>query len=132
MAISNATRSPPHCLMVTFLSCPKMLNIVIKFCLSQFSMLFLSFADFVQNMFFLKMIFQKYIQLQTVWIQIMTDILSGLIRVQNVCKGYIHQQTASGATDRQTVTVLPAKSDSDTMFRLQSYPGLIIDRSLVY
>ena len=30
------------------------------------------------------------------------------------------------------VTVLPAKSDSDVMFCLQSYQGLIIDRSLVY
>ena len=28
--------------------------------------------------------------------------------------------------------VLPAKSDSDVMFCLQSYQGLIIDRSLVY
>ena len=30
------------------------------------------------------------------------------------------------------ITVLPAKSDSDFMFYLQSYQGLIIDRSLVY
>ena len=29
-------------------------------------------------------------------------------------------------------TVLPAKSDSDFMFCLQSYQGLIIDISLVY
>ena len=29
-------------------------------------------------------------------------------------------------------TVLPAKSDSDVMLCLQSYQGLIIDRSLVY
>ena len=29
-------------------------------------------------------------------------------------------------------TVLPAKSDSDVIFRLQSYLGLRIDRSLVY
>ena len=29
-------------------------------------------------------------------------------------------------------TVLPAKSDSDVMFCLQSYQGLRIDRSLVY
>ena len=28
--------------------------------------------------------------------------------------------------------VLPAKSDSDVMFCLQSYQGLMIDRSLVY
>ena len=29
-------------------------------------------------------------------------------------------------------TVLPAKSDSDFMFCLQSYQGPLIDRSLVY
>ena len=29
-------------------------------------------------------------------------------------------------------TVLPANSDSDVMFGLQSYQGLEIDRSLVY
>ena len=29
-------------------------------------------------------------------------------------------------------TVLPAKSDSNVMFCLQSYSGFIIDRSLVY
>ena len=31
-----------------------------------------------------------------------------------------------------STTVLPAKSNSDVMFCLQSYQGLIIDRSLVY
>ena len=31
-----------------------------------------------------------------------------------------------------TCTVVPTKSDSDVMFCLQSYQGLIIDRSLVY
>ena len=31
---------------------------------------------------------------------------------------------------RELYTVLPAKSDSDAMFCLQSYPELIIDRSL--
>ena len=30
------------------------------------------------------------------------------------------------------VTILPAKSDSDVMLCLQSYQGLMIDRSLVY
>ena len=29
-------------------------------------------------------------------------------------------------------TVLPAKSDSDATFRLQSYQDLIIDRTLLY
>ena len=32
----------------------------------------------------------------------------------------------------ETGTVLPAKSDSEVMFSLQSYQRLIIDRSLVY
>ena len=31
-----------------------------------------------------------------------------------------------------TLTVLPAKSDSDVMFCLQNYQGLKIDGSLVY
>ena len=31
-----------------------------------------------------------------------------------------------------TATVLPAKSESDVLFCLQSHQGLIIDRSLVY
>ena len=32
----------------------------------------------------------------------------------------------------ELVTVVPAKSESDVMFCLQKYQGLIIDRSLVY
>ena len=44
---------------------------------------------------------------------------------------------AKTETNKQCVkiistTVLPAKSDSDFMFCLQSYQGLIIDISLVY
>ena len=39
---------------------------------------------------------------------------------------------ASNFDEIQTGTVLPAKSDSDFIFCLQSYQGLIIDRSLVY
>ena len=35
-------------------------------------------------------------------------------------------------TDRDQTTVLPAKSDSNVMFCLQSYQGFMIDRSLVY
>ena len=34
--------------------------------------------------------------------------------------------------NKSPATVLPAKSDSDVMFCLQSYQGLIIDKSLVY
>ena len=33
---------------------------------------------------------------------------------------------------RHSFTVLPSKSDSDAMFRLQSYQGFRNDRSLVY
>ena len=33
---------------------------------------------------------------------------------------------------KRPCTIVPAKSDSDVMFCLQSYQGLIIDRSLVY
>ena len=35
-------------------------------------------------------------------------------------------------TTKMTGIVLPTKSDSEVMFCLQSYQGLIIDRSLVY
>ena len=38
----------------------------------------------------------------------------------------------SHASFSLAITVLPAKSDSDVMFCLQSFHGLIIDRSLVY
>ena len=33
---------------------------------------------------------------------------------------------------KNTLAVLPAKSDSDVMLCLQSYQGFIIERSLVY
>ena len=35
-------------------------------------------------------------------------------------------------TSHKVITVMPAKSDSDVMFCLQSYQGLVFDRSLVY
>ena len=35
-------------------------------------------------------------------------------------------------TQITSTTALPAKNDSDVMFSLQSYQGLIIKRSLVY
>ena len=41
---------------------------------------------------------------QTVWIQIRTDILSVLIWVQTVCKGY--QQTTKVASSKERVKVL--------------------------
>ena len=54
---------------------------------------FLSSADFVQIQLFLK-ILQKC---QTDWIQIRPDVLSGLIWVQSVCKGY--EQTNLGGIE---------------------------------
>ena len=50
---------------------------------------FLSSVDF----FFFKLIFQKNpteiaSECQTVWIQIRPEVLSGLIWVQTICKGY--------------------------------------------
>ena len=43
-----------------------------------------------------------------------------------------NSQTTTRTTSYYITTVLPAKSDSNFMFCLQSYQGLIIDRSLVY
>ena len=69
-------------------------------------MLFLSPVDF-----FLKLTFSKKNLLglpsecQTVWIQIRSDILSGLIRVQTVCKGY--QQTIKVVTGGKRVNLWP-------------------------
>ena len=42
------------------------------------------------------------------------------------------QQTMTKQHQKHRLTVLPAKSDSDVMFCLQSYQGLVIDRLLVY
>ena len=55
---------------------------------------FLLSADFFSKSTFLKNFFQEYHKCQTVWIQTRPDILSGLIWVKTVCKGY--QQTALG------------------------------------
>ena len=52
---------------------------------------FLSSADFFQNKIFPKILSGIPSECQTDWIQIRPDILSGLIRVQTVCKNY--QQT---------------------------------------
>ena len=57
----------------------------------------LSSADFFQNNIF-KKFFHKHNQGQMVWIQISTEIMSVLIWVQTVCKGY--QQMKK--TDRYT------------------------------
>ena len=50
-------------------------------------------------------------------------ILSGFSPFAEVGKSYLEFISPS---------VLPAKSDSDVMFCLQCYQGLILDRSLVY
>ena len=72
--------------------------------------------------------------------------LLGLVQGQNPCcsvpvfetvEEFITGTTMSGRSYEEQVhavkrTVLPVKSDSDVMFCLKSYRGLIIDRSLVY
>ena len=51
---------------------------------------------------------------------------------------YHHSAQSQAPLETQTkvnnsyITVLPAKSDSEVMFCLQRYQGLIINRSLVY
>ena len=54
---------------------------------------------FFKNQFFEKF-FQEYHLCQTVWNQIRPDILSGLIWVQTVCKGY-QQMTLVGKGVKQ-------------------------------
>ena len=49
---------------------------------------FLMSADFFQIQLFQKILSEISTWCQTVWIQIRPDILSGLIWVQIVCKGY--------------------------------------------
>ena len=51
-------------------------------------MLFLSSVDFFQNHFFRKIISEIPSECQTDLIQIRCDVLSGLIWIQSVCKGY--------------------------------------------
>ena len=46
---------------------------------------------FIFNIFFQKLISRILSECQTFWIQLRPEILSGLIKVQSVCKGY--QQT---------------------------------------
>ena len=57
-------------------------------------MLFLSSADFFKQLFS-KILSGIQSECQTDWIQIRTDILSGLIWVQSVCEGY-EQRTLVG------------------------------------
>ena len=51
---------------------------------------FLSTADFFQNQLFQKILSGIPSECQTDWIQIRPDVLSGLVRVDSVCKGYEH------------------------------------------
>ena len=62
--------------------------------LGNFARLFLSSADFFENQLFRNILSGIPSECQTVWIQIRPDILSGLIWVQTVCKGY-QQMTLS-------------------------------------
>ena len=59
-------------------------------------MLSLSSVDFFKINFFSDNISGIPSECQTIWIQIRPDVLSGLIWVQTVCKGY--QQTTKVAT----------------------------------
>ena len=58
-------------------------------------MIFLLSADFIQNQLFKKILPGIPSDCQTDWIQIRPDVLSGLIWVQTVCKGY-QQATLGG------------------------------------
>ena len=51
-----------------------------------------------------------------------------MIRTINTYIWHVFLFGASGGIS----TILPAKSDSDVMFCLQSYQELVIDKSLVY
>ena len=64
-------------------------------------MLSLLSADFFKIIFFEKFFQELLSESQTVLIQIRADILSVLIWVQNVCKGY--QQTTKVAASKERV-----------------------------
>ena len=55
----------------------------------------MSSADFFFQYFFKKILSGISSEFQNVWIQISPDVLSGLLWVQNVCKGYQQTPTAS-------------------------------------
>ena len=63
--------------------------------LGNFACLFCCLLIFFQNIIF-QNIFKEYHQCRTVWIQIRTDIPSGLIGIQTVCTDY--QQATKVAT----------------------------------
>ena len=84
---------------------------------------------FLSSAYILKITFIKYSDSQTAWIQIRPDNLAGLMWGPNCLQRLSADENIHHL---QTNTVLPAKSDSVVMVCLQSYQGLIIDKSLVY
>ena len=71
-----------------------------------FFMLLLSYADFFSKLIFSKKFFQEHYQsVKRFWIQIRNNILSVLIWVQAVCKGY--QQMTKNSCYKFTGEVLP-------------------------
>ena len=76
-----------------------MIEMMLNFCwlLGNFHAFFLSSADFFQNQLFQIILSGILSECQTVWIQIRSDILSGQIWVQTVCKSYL-QTTLLGKT----------------------------------
>ena len=69
-------------------------------------MLFFSSADNLQNHFFGIILSGIPSECQTVWIKIRPDIMSGLIEVQTVCKGY--QQTALVGKELLPLKIFPS------------------------
>ena len=69
-----------------------------------------------------------------VCILILTEILKFMLMRDERDKSFIISRPCyfNENSDLEICTVLPAKSDSDVMFCLHSYQGLIIDISLVY
>ena len=69
--------------------------------LGNFFMLLLLSADFYQDCLFQKFPSGILSEYQTFWTQIMTDVLSVLIWVQTVCKGY--QKTTNVVVSKEKV-----------------------------
>ena len=62
-------------------------------------------------------------------------VVTGLsLMTDNIWTAYIHtdRDLNEQLLLKDTFTVMPANSDSDVMFCLQNYQGLITDGSLVY
>ena len=63
----------------------------------------LNFACRVVLLFFLKILFQEWHQCQTVWVQIRSEVLSGMIWVQTVCKGMVWVLKSRAVLMRHTI-----------------------------